>query len=642
MKKDDTNNKNEEILDEKTLSEKESKVSSKKKMNPKKKKLVIIISAIVAVIVAAGVAAACVFFLGNHKVPGRFNEDELETPPESLSLIDEGDTVKQEDVTAITGATTPDGEVVDNTGIIDKNGHRIYSTGQKDEAGLTIYTTGKVDSKGNILYTKNQTNSFGALIYYTGKYDAKGKLVLTPSSEKPDYTSNNRPNPYRPESVTTTVTVPLKSESDVQITGMESNYIKFYGGKGMDTANAVASCKDGGYVAAIYSNSYDGDFAGVSKTWGGHSAVIKYDTAGNVLWKYNIGGDSEVWLNDVTELKDGTIVAVGLTMSEEEEPKKQSKSQSAMIVRLKKNGDHMWTYVFPGSADYSGEFIQSVAATPDGGFVVGGKAESNSSFFLEGANARKAFIFKFDKNCNIKWRRILSGSMSNNFTSIDVNKDGDIFATCVTVSNDGDFAGLSYQAGPGKMNTVLVKLNKNGDLQWKKYLQNSGNSEYNAVCATADGGCVVAGSYTVNKKADGIYSSTLGKSDGYVIRYDKDGGVNWARIVGGQGADYINGVTQIDGGFVVVGHTTSSDGDFRGEVLGGGNDGFIMYLNEKGQTSDKFVFEGKTNDTASDVCTLDDGTVVVSGSTTSKDGFFRDSGASGQFNSYVTKFTTKY
>lgn len=641
MKKDDTNKKNEEILDEKDVAKKSSK-GTKKKMSPKKKKLIIIITALVAVIVAAGIAVACVFLFGNHKEPGRFNDDELETPPEALSLIQDGDTTKQEDVTAITGATSPDGTVTDSTGIIDKNGHRIYSTGQKDDAGLVIYTTGKVDSKGNILYTKNQTNSFGALIYYTGRYDANGKLILSVTTEKPDYSSNKRPNPYRPESATTTVTVPLKSESDAQISGMQGKYVKFFGGKGLDNFTAVAACEDGGYVAAAYSNSYDGDFSGVSKEWGGHSAVVKYDTEGNVLWKYNIGGDSEVWINDIAELKDGTVVAVGFTMSEEAEPKKLSKAHSAMIIRLKKNGDHMWTYVFPGSMDYTGEFIQSVAATPDGGFVVGGKAESNSGFFLEGANARKAFIFKFDKNCNIKWRRILSGSMSNNFTAIDVNKDGDIFATCVTVSSDGDFAGLSYQGKAGANNTVLVKLNKNGDLQWKKYLQNSGNSEYNAVCATADGGCVVAGSYTVNKKADGIYNSTLGKADGFVIRYDKDGGVNWARIVGGQGADYIHGVTQIDGGFVLVGNTTSSDGDFRGEVLGGGTDGYIMYLNEKGQTCDKFVFEGKTNDTAKGVCTLTSGEVVVAGSTTSKDGFFRDSGASGQFNGYVTKFKTKY
>lgn len=632
MKKENTKE-NKEFL--------EGDAAKKEKKNGGKNKKAII--AAVAVLLVVAIALGIVFIPGmiNAKVPGKNNDDEVNKEADSISLIQEGDVVQMEDVTAITGATAPDGTVTDNKGILDKEGHKIYSTGQKDANGLEIYTTGKMDSKGNILYTKNQTNSFGSLLYYTGMYDSNGKLILSPTTEKPDYTTNEKPNPYKPEATKPTVTVPLDTESDVTITGMAGDYTKFFGGKGVDNFNAVAACDDGGYVVAAYSQSYDGDFTGVNKDWAGHSAVIKYDAQGNVLWKYDLGGDADVWFNDVAVLRDGTIIAVGLTMAEEE-PAKQSKAHSALIVRLKKNGDHMWTYVFPGSAEETGEFIQSVAAAPDGGFVVGGKAESNSGFFKGGSNARKAFVFKFDKNCNIEWRRILSGSMSNNITALDVNDKGDIFATCVTVSSDGDFAGLSYKGSAGAMNTVLMKLEKDGDLEWKHYLQNSGNSEYNSVIATDDGGCVVAGSFTVKKRADGIYNSTFGKSDGYVIRYNEDGDVHWARLIGGQGDDHINGITKIDGGFVVIGNTDSVDGDLSGEKLGGENDGFIMYLDEKGQTCDKFVLNGKTNDNAKSICTLSDGTVVIAGSTTSQDGFFHGSEAGKQFKGFVSKFTTKY
>lgn len=631
MKKDNTKE-NKEIL--------EGAATSKSKKSGGNKKAII---AAVAVLLAVVIALGIIFIPGmiNAKVPGKGNDDALNENADSLALIQDGDEVKMEDVTAITGATAPDGTVTDSEGIVDKEGHKIYSTGQTDANGLTIYTTGKVDSKGNVLYTKNQVNSFGSLIYYTGSYGSDGKLSLSTTVEKPDYTTNEKPDAYKPVTPTTTVTVPLSSTSDAVITGMEGNYTKFFGGKGIDNFNGVASCEDGGYVVAAYSQSYDGDFTGISKDWAGHSAVIKYDAEGNVIWRYDLGADMNVWFYDVAELRDGTIVAAGLTMAEEE-PAKQSKSHSALIVRLKKNGEHMWTYVFPGSTEETGEFIQCVAATPDGGFVVGGKAESNSGFFKGGSNARKAFVFKFDKNCNLEWRRVLSGSMSNNFTAIDVNDKGDIFATCVTYSNDGDFAGLSFDAKIGAANTVLVKLDKNGDLKWKHYLQNSGNSEYNAVVATDDGGCAVAGSFVANKRTDGIYTSTFGKSDGYVIRYNKDGDVHWARLIGGQGSDYINSITQIDGGFVIVGNTDSADGDFGGEVLGGGNDGFIMYLDEKGQTCDKLVLEGKNEDNAKSVCTLEDGNIVIAGSSASQDGFFHGSDAGKQYKGFVTKFTTKY
>lgn len=406
----------------------------------------------------------------------------------------------------------------------------------------------------------------------------------------------------------------------------------------MDLFYTADECADGGFVTAGYSQSYDGDFSGTSKDWAGHGAVVKYGVDGSVSWKYVLGGDSEVSFTDVAELKDKSVVAVGHTMATDIDAPLKSKGVSALIVRLDKDGKLIWMYSFPGDDTQNGEFLSCVDATPDGGFVVGGKAVSNKGFFLSEKESIKAFIFKFDKNCNIKWRKILSGSMSNEISAVSVNDDGDIYATCVTVSTDGDFAGITY-AAPLTKNTVILKLNKKGDLEWSHYLEGTGNSEYNAVYATSDGGCIVGGSYTINKKVDGIYSRTYGKSDGYVIRYTEKGDVCWTRIVGGSGEDYINSITEINGGFVLVGQTTSADLDFAGQKVGGAEDGFVMIINEKGQTNVSFLLDGKETDNATGVCILDSGAIVVSGWTKSQNGNFNESKAGKMNKGYVTKYT---
>ncbi len=589
--------------------------------------------------ILALVLVACTFTAcGDSKTPGAKNDDELEKAPETIGIVTDEDLVKPEDVTAITGATDPAGNVTDKEGITDKAGHKIYSTGQKDSVGQIIYTTGKVDEKGNVLYTKNNVDSFGNLIYYTGKYDENGKLQLRPSTSNPDYTTNERPTASN-KTTTTTTTVGVKEESKVNITDAKRDYISYFGGSKMDLFYTSDACKDGGFVTAGYSQSYDGDFDGASKEWAGHGAVVKYGADGKMIWKYMLGGNSEVSFTDVAELRDGTVVAVGHTMATDIDAPLHSKGVSSLIVRLDENGKLIWMYSFAGDKEATGDFLSCVDATPDGGFVVGGKADSNSGFFKSEDDSIKAFIFKFDKNCNIKWRRVLAGSMSNNFMGISVNDDGDIFATCVTVSKDGDFAGIQYYTSL-TTNTVLVKLDKNGNLEWSQILEGSGNSEYKAVYATKDGGCIVGGSYTVNKKADGIYSMTYGKSDGYVIRYDKKGNVCWARIIGGSGVDYVNAVTEIDGGFVVVGQTTSANGDFQGEKIGGQEDGFVMYLNEKGNTTVKMILNGAETDSATGVCPLDDGTIAVSGWTKSDNGFFNDAKTDKQSKGFVAKFTT--
>ena len=80
------------------------------KSNGKSKKLLFVIIAVVLVIaIAVGVVIATT---GNASTPGTKNNDEVEKVPESIILYQDGDPVKKEDVTAITGATSPDGTVI--------------------------------------------------------------------------------------------------------------------------------------------------------------------------------------------------------------------------------------------------------------------------------------------------------------------------------------------------------------------------------------------------------------------------------------------------------------------------------------------------------------------------------------------------
>ena len=235
-------------------------------------------------------------------------------------------------------------------------------------------------------------------------------------------------------------------------------------------------------------------------------------------------------------------------------------------------------------------------------------------------------------------RRVLQGSKSNNFSALAVNSDGEIFGTCVTMSSDGDFSGIRFKTIQAS-NTVLVKLKKNGDLEWAEYLQGSGDSEYNAVAATDDGGCVVGGNYTIYKKADGIYTMSYGKRDGYILRYNSKGQVCWARIVGGNDHDSVLGITSIDGGFVVVGQTKSASGDFQQYKAGGGYDGYIMYLTDNGKTSAVTRLNGSEDDSVMAVAALNDGSIAVSGWTKSNDQSFNGSNAKKQYMGFVSRYT---
>ena len=595
---------------------------------------------IIALLLVLAMSLCLFSACGDSATPGEKNDKLISETPDDLDIVDDELKKGAEEVTAITGATDPNGKVTDATGIVDKAGHRIYSTGLKDNYGKTIYTTGKKDSKGNILYTKNETDTFGDMIYYTGKYK-DGKLELEQTNESPDYSSNETPTTKASAAkITTSTTVGVKKPSKESVDEAKCEYTKFFGGSGLDAFRDIIGCKDGGFVAAGISASKDGDYKGVSGEWEmQHTSLVKYSSDGKVEWKYITGGNSQVNFNDVIELKDGTIVAAGQTAATSGDVVKTASTNSAFIVRLKADGTFMWKYVFPSDASSTGEYISSLAATPDGGFVAGGKAISESGFFTgTQKGGTKAFIFKFDKNGNIKWRKVLQGSKSNIISALAVNSDGDIYATCVTMSTDGDFSGIRFNKIRTE-NTVLLKLNKKGDLDWAEYLQGSGKSEFNTLAVTDDGGCVVGGTFTIYKRADGIYTMNYGKRDGYVLRYNFKGQVCWSRLIGGADDDSVLGIACIKGGFAVVGQSKSSTEDFQGYKVGGGSDGYILYLNDEGKTTATVRLNGAQDDSAMDVAVLSDGSIAIAGWTKSDDQAFNGSNAKKQYMGYVSRYT---
>lgn len=595
---------------------------------------------IIALLLVLAMSLCLFSACGDSATPGEKNDKLISETPDDLDIVDDELKKGAEEVTAITGATDPNGKVTDATGIVDKAGHRIYSTGFKDNYGKTIYTTGKKDSKGNILYTKNETDTFGDMIYYTGKYK-DGKLELEQTNESPDYSSNETPTTKASAAkITTSTTVGVKKPSKESVDEAKCEYTKFFGGSGLDAFRDIIGCKDGGFVAAGISASKDGDYKGVSGEWEmQHTSLVKYSSDGKVEWKYITGGNSQVNFNDVIELKDGTIVAAGQTAATSGDVVKTASTNSAFIVRLKADGTFMWKYVFPSDASSTGEYISSLAATPDGGFVAGGKAISESGFFTgTQKGGTKAFIFKFDKNGNIKWRKVLQGSKSNIISALAVNSDGDIYATCVTMSTDGDFSGIRFNKIRTE-NTVLLKLNKKGNLDWAEYLQGSGKSEFNTLAVTDDGGCVVGGTFTIYKRADGIYTMNYGKRDGYVLRYNSKGQVCWSRLIGGADDDSVLGIACIKGGFAVVGQSKSSTEDFQGYKVGGGSDGYILYLNDEGKTTATVRLNGAQDDSAMDVAVLSDGSIAIAGWTKSDDQAFNGSNAKKQYMGYVSRYT---
>ena len=434
----------------------------------------------------------------------------------------------------------------------------------------------------------------------------------------------------------TTTTTTAKSENTeketVNNTGTTANKelsapelartsLSTFGGTAGDLFVDVAATKDGGYVAAARYQSVTGDFADSDPSWRQvKSAIVKYNKKGEVEWKSLIGGNGTaigVWFEAVTVLKDGSIIAVGQTDSRNL-GEKFSGVIDAVVVKYSKNGTQEWVKVCGGT---KGEMFYSVAATPDGGFVVGGKSESSDNYFSElRAGTISSVLIKMNANGEKEWMRSFDGSKHSSFDEIAVTDEGYIYAVCNTRASDLDYA---EYAGYGGGDAIVFKFSPDGGTINHKTIYGSGLDEIGAITLGKDGGVVVTGYYYKNSHSGTVFDGkhNYGESDVFVIKLDAKLQVEWVDTFGGLGVEQANGIVSIDDGYAISGFSASTNNDFS--FLGGGSaDVFVITISENGTACEKYSVKGPNADQCFAMAAISDDKFAIVGSTQSSAGSF--------------------
>lgn len=163
----------------------------------------------------------------------------------------------------------------------------------------------------------------------------------------------------------------------------------------------------------------------------------------------------------------------------------------------------------------------------------------------------------------------------------------------------------------------IIPTNAIGELQ--KYENNislfksygtTGNDYIADMIKTKDGGFMIgANSYSSNS----TYQIEIEK-------YDTDENLEWSKVLDGSATDYVYDVTELElGGYVIVGKTSSKDGDFtNGDDKLYNEDGYIIKLSEDGEVMNYIRYVGAYSDSIDDVVSSPDGGFVIFGATKSK------------------------
>lgn len=126
--------------------------------------------------------------------------------------------------------------------------------------------------------------------------------------------------------------------------------------------------------------------------------------------------------------------------------------------------------------------------------------------------------------------------------------------------------------------TVDKKNTFKAALVWSKTYGGSLEENTNSVVTTSDGGMLILGHTTSN---DGDIVKTYSLTDILLTKLDAEGNLIWTKTIGGSLNDYgMSIIATNDGNYAIAGYSASNDGDVPGNV--GQHDFFISKITEQG------------------------------------------------------------
>lgn len=261
----------------------------------------------------------------------------------------------------------------------------------------------------------------------------------------------------------------------------------------------------------------------------------------------------------------------------------------------------------------------SVCSTPDGGIVaIGHTWSSDGDVGRPNMGITDMYVVKLDARGNIVWKTTVGGEDEDYSNAINLSADGGYLLAGTSASKDGDFAGMFI----GGLDIPVVKLDSEGRIVWKKMLGGTKSDAATRAVSTRDGGYVLVGNTSSN---DGDFLGlNKGGTDILCMKIDAEGSIVWKGTFGGTDSDNCSSITATaDGGYALTGFTSSIDGDVAG-MNKGGQDVIVVKIDATGKREWTATFGGSLNDAGRGITATADGNIVVAGHTSSNDGDVKD------------------
>jgi hypothetical protein len=277
--------------------------------------------------------------------------------------------------------------------------------------------------------------------------------------------------------------------------------------------------------------------------------VVKYSLNGDVLWAKSAGGTKDDKSSSISIDAIGNVVITGEFSSssitfETTTLSNTNTYRDIFIAKYDPNGSLLWAISTGGIKD---DYSSGITTDANGNFYVCGSFESMSITFgttiLTNVGDMDMYVVKYDPNGNALWAKPCGGSDWDYCRSISVDANANIFIT-------GEFGSQSCTFGTfilsctGIYDIFVVKYNPNGDVLWAKSAGVTNFQSGNSISTDANGNVYITGYFDSPSITFGTTTlSNAGLYDIFVVKYNSNGNVVWAKSAGGTDLDTGTGIS---------------------------------------------------------------------------------------------------
>jgi len=456
---------------------------------------------------------------------------------------------------------------------------------------------------------------------------ALGLLVIAACNNKSDSKKQEAPPPPAPQvkkPVDTTPLPPLAADPG-GATG-KAAWATGFGGLGIDSPRDIAVAASGDvYVCGYFDGEIvfdSGDAAGGKHEAAGEDKtsdayLVKLGPDGKLAWGRAFGDGRDDTANTCATKGDTVVVAGNfldkLVLGELEH--KAGGSDDLYVAAFGTDGQPKWLWT-AGGIDSDG--ANAIAATPDGGWIVGGSFSDVGTFgstSLKSKGGHDAMLIKLAASGDLEWIKQFGGKHNDSIRHLAVDPQGNIYVQG-TFRDQSDWGGKPLTAGGAATDIVLAKYDLNGDHVWSERYGNAFEEGASGVVVDQAGNITMVGSFDRSISfGEGDDHQSLGEADIFVAHFSNAGKLLWARTWGADRVDAAAAVGVDSAGNTITTGWFEGSVDFGKGVLAskGNKDVFAIKLDTKGALVWAQSWGDKDHDQGRAIAVDDKGAAYVSG-----------------------------